>query len=245
MTDSVPAPRIPYGTWPSPITAADVAKGRVLISYPMVIGTDVWWQEGRPDEGGRVTLVHCDADGSSALLPAPWNARSRVHEYGGRSYLPVPGAAPGGGGGGRVEPDAAAGGAIVFVNYADQRLYLAAGDRRDPGPLTPAPARRARRLRFADFILSPDGQGVVRPGAARRRQDHPEPGGGATGRERGDVRRPSVSWSAAPIFSPSRRCHRMGAGWPGSAGITRGCPGMGPNCGWPRFRGGAGARAAG
>ena len=91
MTDSVPAPRIPYGAWPSPITAADVAKGQVAISYPMTIGTDVWWQEGRPDEGGRMTVVHCDAAGhQQALLPAPWNARSRVHEYGGRSYLPVP-----------------------------------------------------------------------------------------------------------------------------------------------------------
>ena len=101
MTDSVSAPRIPYGAWPSPITAADVARGQVLISYPMVTGTDVWWQEGRPDEGGRVTVVRCDADGQQrAMLPAPWNARSRVHEYGGRAYLPVPGR-PGAGRAGR------------------------------------------------------------------------------------------------------------------------------------------------
>ena len=91
MTDSVSAPRIPYGAWPSPITAADVAQGQVLISYPMVTGTDVWWQEGRPDEGGRVTVVCCAAAGQQRdMLPAPWNARSRVHEYGGRAYLPVP-----------------------------------------------------------------------------------------------------------------------------------------------------------
>ena len=95
MTDSVSAPRIPYGAWPSPITAADVARGQVLISYPMVTGTDVWWQEGRPDEGGRVTVVCCDEAGhQQAMLPAPWNARTRVHEYGGRAYLPVPGRAP-------------------------------------------------------------------------------------------------------------------------------------------------------
>ncbi len=91
MTDSVAAPRIPYGAWPSPITAADVAKGQVTVSFPLVRGTDVWWQEGRPEEGGRVTVVHCDAAGNRrALLPSPWNARTRVHEYGGRSYLPVP-----------------------------------------------------------------------------------------------------------------------------------------------------------
>jgi dipeptidyl aminopeptidase/acylaminoacyl peptidase len=178
MTDSVSAPRIPYGAWPSPITAADVAKGQVLISYPEVMGTDVWWQEGRPDEGGRVTVVHSDAAGhQQALLPAPWNARSRVHEYGGRSYLPVPGRP-------RDGQDAAAGQAIVFANYADQRLYFAtdglatedlatqpvSADRTNaapsgaasaPEPLTPpATDDGLGELRFADFILSADGQEV-------------------------------------------------------------------------------------
>ena len=72
MTDSVAAPRIPYGAWPSPISAADVAKGQVTVSFPLVRGTDVWWQEGRPEEGGRVTVVHCDATGNRrALLPSP------------------------------------------------------------------------------------------------------------------------------------------------------------------------------
>ena len=162
MTDSVAATRIPYGAWPSPITAADVAKGQVLISFPLVTGPDVWWQEGRPDEGGRVTVVHCDAAGNRrALLPAPWNARTRVHEYGGRSYLPVPGAQ---------------GTSVVFANYSDQRLYLVT----DPGPdqtgtgeraATPAPAPEPltpqlpaedgpAALRFADFTLSPDGTEV-------------------------------------------------------------------------------------
>jgi hypothetical protein len=118
MTDSVSAPRIPYGAWPSPITAADVAKGQVLISYPMVTGTDVWWQEGRPDEGGRVTVVHCDATGGQqALLPAPWNARSRVHEYGGRAYLPVPGRP-------RDGQDAAAGQAIMRTSVCTLRGTL-------------------------------------------------------------------------------------------------------------------------
>ena len=188
MTDSVSAPRIPYGAWSSPITAADVAKGQVLISYPMVTGTDVWWQEGRPDEGGRVTVVCRDGAGQQRdMLPVPWNARSRVHEYGGRAYLPVPGRP----GDGKSE---AAGRAVVFVNYEDQRLYLAAepgnakrknaesaAEAAAPTPLTPReppagdgaltrPARRrgaaartrrpACALRFADLTLSPDGREV-------------------------------------------------------------------------------------
>ena len=43
-----PPPALPYGTWPSPITAADVAGRQRLISYPRAIGRDVWWQERLP-----------------------------------------------------------------------------------------------------------------------------------------------------------------------------------------------------
>ena len=113
-----------------------------------------------------MTVVHCGADGKAlALLPAPWNARTRVHEYGGLSYLPVPRAS--------TRPRSAGGRpprghAIVFANYADQRLYLAGTDAADakgaaaPRPLTPDPAAlssgglEAAALRFADFVLSPD-----------------------------------------------------------------------------------------
>ena len=161
-------PVVPFGAWPSPITAADVARGQVPVSFPIVIGGDTWWQEGRPGEGGRVTVVHRGHGGrQSMLLPRPWNARSRVHEYGGVSYLPVPPAeARSGAGGGQ----ASRGHEIVFANYADQRLYLAgpevAEGKAVPAPLTPDPATvvgadgtgalgRAA-LRYADFALSAD-----------------------------------------------------------------------------------------
>src|SRR5215469_13222990 len=159
-------PRVPFGEWPSPITAADVARGRLRLSYPTMIGGEVWWQEGRPEEGGRVTVVHRAAGGKlTDVLPAPWNARTRVHEYGGRSYLPVPRAS--------VRPPSAGGRAprghaIVFANYADQRLYVAgaeAGDgKQAPYPITPDAADGGSALagldpaglRYADFTLSPD-----------------------------------------------------------------------------------------
>src|SRR5947208_10293763 len=84
---------IPYGAWPSPISAADRARGSLLLSFPdAVAGSgEVWWTEGRPDEAGRQVVVRAGLDGRPAdLLPQPWNARTRVHEYGGRSWLPVP-----------------------------------------------------------------------------------------------------------------------------------------------------------
>jgi dipeptidyl aminopeptidase/acylaminoacyl peptidase len=139
----------PYGTWKSPISAADVATGAVGVSYPSIAGGEVWWQERRPSEGGRSTIVAAagPSDEPRVLLPAPWNARSRVHEYGGKSYLPVP------------SFSLAGGFDLVFANFADQRLYAAGGAVEagiEPVPLTPAESG----FRFADLVLSPDGDQI-------------------------------------------------------------------------------------
>ena len=154
MTDTTAARPLPCGTWPSPITAADVASQYRQVSFPVTIDGEVWWQETLPGELGRTTVVHLGAAGKPRqVLSAPWNARTRVHEYGGRSYLPVRAARRGGG----------QSWAIVFANFADQRLYLADEPGADgagttPRPLTPAPLAEpgTTEFRFADFALSPD-----------------------------------------------------------------------------------------
>ncbi|MGI5168367.1 S9 family peptidase [Spirillospora sp. CA-253888] len=135
---------LPYGSWPSPISAADVARARLRLSFPTVAGGDVWWQETRPEEGGRTTIVHLEGGHRTELLQAPWDARTRVHEYGGRSYLPVP---------------AGDGHSMVFSNYEDQRLHLLEAGDPKPRPLTPEPAVPGG-LRYADYVLSPDGSEV-------------------------------------------------------------------------------------
>ena len=146
--------RAAYGTWTSPISAAEVARGAVAVSYPSVAGGEVWWQERRPSEGGRTTIVASGGPDTEPreLLPAPWNARNRVHEYGGKSYLPVP------------SLSLAGGFDLVFANFADQRLYAAGGSISlgtgeagiEPVPLTPA----SGGFRFADLVLSPDDQEI-------------------------------------------------------------------------------------
>jgi dipeptidyl aminopeptidase/acylaminoacyl peptidase len=156
MTDSTTARPLPCGTWPSPITAADVAGQYRQVSFPMTKDGEVWWQEALPAELGRTTVVHLGAEGKPRqVLSAPWDARTRVHEYGGRSYLPVRAAA---------RPAGRRSWAIVFANFADQRLYLADepgpdGAGTSPRPLTPAPLGDpgTAALRYADFALSPDG----------------------------------------------------------------------------------------
>jgi dipeptidyl aminopeptidase/acylaminoacyl peptidase len=152
-------PQVPYGAWPSPISAAQVAGSRIKIAFPSVIDGVVWWQEDQPEDGGRRTVMRHGTDGvTTMLLPAPWSARTRVHEYGGVSYLPVASEVA-------VQTLATAGPAgavppIVFANFSDQRLYLAgqavAEGKAQPVPLTPAPANVTQDLRYADFVLSPD-----------------------------------------------------------------------------------------
>jgi dipeptidyl aminopeptidase/acylaminoacyl peptidase len=157
-------PAVPYGEWPSPITAAEIASGEAAGSFPVIIGSDTWWQEGLPEEGGRTTIMHGSGGKQSTLLPAPWSARTRVHEYGGQSFLPVPRAAlqPG------QQARSGKGYEVMFANFADQRLYLAgagvAEGREQPRPITPDPLEvqggsgplASAGLRYADFSLSHD-----------------------------------------------------------------------------------------
>ncbi|MFD9143858.1 prolyl oligopeptidase family serine peptidase [[Kitasatospora] papulosa] len=114
-----------YGTWPSPIDAALTASQDGKPEFVGTVGDEVWWTEPRPAEGGRRALVRRRADGATgSVLPAPWNPRSRVIEYGGMPWAGAP----------REE----GGPLVVFVHHPDQRLYAYAPDGPDePWPLTP------------------------------------------------------------------------------------------------------------
>ena len=81
MTESTTASPLPCGAWPSPITASDVAQQQHEVCFPLATDGEVWWQELLPGEQGRTTVVRLDADGRrKSMLPAPWSARTTVHE---------------------------------------------------------------------------------------------------------------------------------------------------------------------
>ncbi|BFO17034.1 prolyl oligopeptidase family serine peptidase [Streptomyces sp. KM77-8] len=129
-----------YGEWPSPIGAATAAAHDGSPEFTGFVGDEVWWTEPRPAEAGRRTLVRRHADGTEEpVLPAPWNVRTRVIEYGGRPWA------------GTVRDGAPL---VVFANFADQRLY-----RYEPGteprPLTPV-SPVGEGLRWADPVLLPE-----------------------------------------------------------------------------------------
>ncbi len=118
---------IPYGAWPSPISARSVVAGVVGFSELTSAAGMRFWLESRPEENGRSVLVRCDADGlQQDVTPAPCNVRSRVHEYGGGAYT-------------------VAGDGVWFVNFDDQNLY------RERAGTIEQITRSPVEERFADF----------------------------------------------------------------------------------------------
>lgn len=95
----------PYGSWPSPISAASLVEGARGIFGLRKDGDYFFWLESRPEQGGRVTVMRWEEGGQpQEILPEPWNVRTRVQEYGGESLL-------------------LADGRLWFSNFNDQRLY--------------------------------------------------------------------------------------------------------------------------
>src|SRR5258705_12295170 len=75
---------VPYGSWKSPITSDLIVSGSIGLSQPMMDGSDLYWIEMRPTEGGRNVIVRREASGETLdINPVPLNARTRVHQYGG------------------------------------------------------------------------------------------------------------------------------------------------------------------
>ncbi|MGC9357116.1 MAG: S9 family peptidase [Anaerolineae bacterium] len=144
---------VSYGSWPSPISSNLIVSATVRLGTPVLDGEDIYWLEGRPSEGGRHVIVRRTPEGDlSDVLPAPYNARTRVHEYGGGSFVVHEGM-------------------IIFSNFADQRLYrmdaepALPGSRRSfgrPRPITPETA-----LRYADGVFD-----TVRDRLICVREDH-------------------------------------------------------------------------
>src|SRR6187401_2975782 len=109
---------VPYGSWPSSLSAARVTTGGLRLDQIQLDGEDVYWLEGRASEGGRNVIVRRTPSGEiTDVTPAGFNVRSRVHEYGGGAYT--------------VHRRT-----VFFSNFDDQRVYQQ-DDGSAPHPITP------------------------------------------------------------------------------------------------------------
>jgi dipeptidyl aminopeptidase/acylaminoacyl peptidase len=119
----------PYGEWESPFPISLLVAGIVTLGEVRARDGVRWWLEGRPEEKGRQVLVRRAPDGTETrLTPEGFNARSRVHEYGGAAYV--------------VDDDL-----VIVSDFDTGRLnQVAAGG--ELRPLTPD-----RAWRFADLVV--------------------------------------------------------------------------------------------
>ena len=120
----------PYGSWKSPVTADLIVQDSVSLGFIALDGDNVYWSEMRPQEAARNVIVRRTSDGRTQdVTPAPFNVRTRVHEYGGLCFW-------------------IAGGDVYFSNFADQRVYRQPLDGA-PAPITPDGVD----LRYADGMI--------------------------------------------------------------------------------------------
>lgn len=122
-----------YGSWLSPISAADVAAAAKRLSNVAYDrdGKTLYWLEGRPQEGGRLVIVRRSSSGTvEDVSPEGVNVRTLAHEYGGGAY-------------------GIADGVIYYSNFADQAVYKL--DVSGSQPEEPVRVSALGDFRFADF----------------------------------------------------------------------------------------------
>ncbi len=139
-------PKLPFGSWKSPITSDLIVSRTIAFEGIALDGEEIYWTETRPAEAGRYVIVRRGPDGAAVdVTPPPFNARTRVHEYGGGAFT-------------------VGDGVVYFSNFADQRLYRQTAAA-PPTPLTP-PGKR----RYADSIIDPRRNRLIAV-----REDHTDP----------------------------------------------------------------------
>lgn len=95
----------PYGSWDSPITSSMIVESSIRLGDIVLDGDELYWNEIRPEEKGRSVIVHWKNGKCEDVLSEPYNARTRVHEYGGGAFTVHQGK-------------------IYFSNFADQGFYV-------------------------------------------------------------------------------------------------------------------------
>ncbi|MDE0299818.1 MAG: S9 family peptidase [Candidatus Poribacteria bacterium] len=127
----------PFGSWKSPITSDLIVSQTVRFAEIATDGEDTYWIEMRPEEEGRCVIVRRTSDGNTVdMTPAPFNVRSRVHEYGGGAFTVNDGI-------------------IYFSSFEDQRIYRQSGES-SPQPITPS-----GEMRYADAVIDNRGENLI------------------------------------------------------------------------------------
>ena len=200
----------PYGSWKSPITSDLIVAQSISLSEVRLDGGTIYWLEGRPQEQGRIVVVRAGASGEpDGPHAAPFNVRTRVHEYGGGAWTVT----------GRHG---------LLLRLRGRPAVPAGRRRRRAGAAHARPSARRARLAICRRHHRPSAQSLDR----RARGSHRRRRAGQRDRRRRSRaarrRARTRAGRAGTTSSPRRGCRRTGAGSSGSPGIIPTCRGTAP-----------------
>src|SRR4051812_46393562 len=119
-----------FGEWKSPVSTDLISSASISIIDLKYDGTDLYYTEMRPTEAGRQVIVRLDnSSKTSDVTPAPFQSRTRVHEYGGGAFTVKDGT-------------------VYFSNFSDQKLY------RQTKNSAPQAITRENKVRFSDGVVN-------------------------------------------------------------------------------------------
>ncbi|SMX70950.1 S9 family peptidase [Brevibacterium antiquum] len=143
----------PFGTWSSPLSAAEVAAGSAPIFAAAFRGEHIYFSTKVPAENSRTGLIRTSLSHpglKEQVLPADFNIRSSVHEYGGAAWA--------------LDPSSEV---ISFVNASDQRIWQIIPGKA-PHALTPD---TSGRIRYGDLTMTRWGLLCVREDCRSTRRE--------------------------------------------------------------------------
>lgn len=108
MIDLIEAPA---GCWESRISSEMVVEGSTRLNHLSLCGGELFFEEMNPSKKGEVMLVALVEKRQEDLLTSPFSARTRINEYGGKSYC--------------VAEDL-----VFFCNQKDQCIYWVDSERK-------------------------------------------------------------------------------------------------------------------
>ncbi|WP_420884228.1 prolyl oligopeptidase family serine peptidase [Shewanella chilikensis] len=135
-----------YGSWVSPLGAAEVYGSASAIGELQSVGDAIYFSESSPAKGGKVGIKRLEKDGSITSVVAPaFGIGSRVHEYGGGDFLGI--------------------GQSLFVTKGQDQLFYRIAPNQEALALTP------NGTRHGECISYPKGSRIICV-----REDHRQPG---------------------------------------------------------------------
>jgi len=159
-----------------------MSRGGARYAFPTLHARGAVWVESRPWEAARSVIV-LHQETTRDLIPAPFSARSKVHEYGGLPYVLT-------------------GDTLFFIEQKDGRVYRTSLEGREPTPVT-----QASPFRLGELILDTSRDRLLAVGELHSEGAQPENGIVSISLQTGEIAWlvRGFDFCASPALSPDQK----------------------------------------